>query len=51
MQCVTPHNPRPNWHQCYDLMMQSLEGFKLMFNTKDIPDGKKYNNYDMTRRV
>ncbi|CAC5387200.1 TRAPPC9 [Mytilus coruscus] len=42
MQCVTPQNPRPNWQQCYHLMMQSLEGYKLIFDIKDIPDVPTY---------
>lgn len=53
MQCVTPQNPRPNWQQCYHLMMQSLEGYKLIFDIKDIPDGNYiiYNFYNLCRHA
>ncbi|KAL5013151.1 hypothetical protein ScPMuIL_007421 [Solemya velum] len=37
MQCVSPQNPKPNWIQCYTLLIQSLEGYKICFNPKEIP--------------
>ncbi|KAJ8321622.1 hypothetical protein KUTeg_000093 [Tegillarca granosa] len=39
MQCVAPNIPQQNWLQCYKLLMQALEGYRITLDPKDIPEG------------
>lgn len=36
MQCVAPQNPKQNWHQCYYLLIQALEGYKITLDPKQM---------------
>ena len=36
MQCVAPQNPKQNWHQCYYLLIQALEGYKITLDPKEM---------------
>lgn len=36
---VSQNNPNPDWHQCYNLMLQATSGFKLSLDPVDIPPG------------
>lgn len=36
MQCVAPNNPKQNWHQCYYLLIQALEGYKIILDPKQM---------------
>ncbi|KFM64885.1 hypothetical protein X975_24307, partial [Stegodyphus mimosarum] len=37
MRCVAQSNPNPSWTECYYLLLQSLEGFKLPLDAKEFP--------------
>ena len=39
MQCVAPTHPKPQWQQCYSLLIRGLEGYKLSLDPKDYPHG------------
>ncbi|XP_070534446.1 trafficking protein particle complex subunit 9-like [Ptychodera flava] len=37
MQCVSPQNPHPGWVPCHNLLLQSLEGYKLPLDPRENP--------------
>ncbi|XP_077990086.1 trafficking protein particle complex subunit 9-like [Glandiceps talaboti] len=37
MQCVSPQNPHPGWSACHNLLLQSLEGYKLSLDPRENP--------------
>lgn len=37
MRCVTPKLPDPNWSECYHLLLQTLDGYKLSLDPKTVP--------------
>lgn len=40
MQCVAPSNPKQAWVQCYYILLQALEGYKISLDPKEMPQGK-----------
>ncbi|XP_076361025.1 LOW QUALITY PROTEIN: trafficking protein particle complex subunit brun [Tachypleus tridentatus] len=43
MRCVATQNPNSNWQQCYQLLLQTVEGYKISMDPKeflqDAPQG------------
>ncbi|CAH1773233.1 unnamed protein product [Owenia fusiformis] len=37
MQCVAPSNPKPAWLQCYNLLLQALNGYKISLDPSEFP--------------
>ena len=42
MQCVAPTNPKPDWLQCYMLLIKALPSYKLTLDYRDIQCGMFY---------
>ncbi|CAM1328735.1 TRAPPC9 (predicted) [Pycnogonum litorale] len=37
MRCVAPQNEAPNWSRCYNLLLQTLEGYRLSLDPREFP--------------
>ncbi|XP_023236924.1 trafficking protein particle complex subunit 9-like isoform X1 [Centruroides sculpturatus] len=37
LQCVSPQNSKCNWNKCYHHLLQTLDGYKLTLDPKDVP--------------
>lgn len=40
MRCVAPQNPQPDWGQCYRLLLQTLDGYKVCLDPLEFQKGK-----------
>ncbi|XP_064652113.1 trafficking protein particle complex subunit 9-like isoform X2 [Lineus longissimus] len=38
MQCVAPSNQKPGWIQCYNLLLQTLDGYRIPMDPRKFPD-------------
>ena len=39
MQCIAQPNAPQGWQKCYNLLLQSLDGYKLPLDPRDLPKG------------
>ena len=40
MRFVASQNPQPSWSQCYQLLLQAMDGYRLGLDPADFPSGE-----------